>query len=508
MKIREIRGSVVVASLRGPRYAFGVVGHAVSLFELDGFGGLGAIGGSVGGAAMTDQPAWLFDCYPHRRHSALVVWIKHGDIVTKRLIPYHPSFCVASDQQPLEVAERLLREDRRVDSMWRGRTRLWLRGPLQEILRVRPKRFQDTWSIATDLRKRTKTTGFLFFDVDHSQECRWMHQEGLWSLCRLQVGSKGPVLKVADGEDRWSVEYPDSELKCLRLAVRATQKGHSPSFEDPLEAIQLGEVELTCSKPGDADAEKATFRELDRKLRQLDPDVILTRHGDRFDIPYLLGRIRKYGLQEQIWLGRAPDPHPEKPDQQSKSIHTYGRWLFKTHAYYLRGRWHIDLSKKTLDSEDDRKDIHGIVYLARVANRRGQDVNRNGAGFALQQMQIDLATDWGVALPWKRNLVEDWKDAPTLGAVDRGGQIMVPTPGIYGDVAACDYSGYYPSLVVQHNLSSDTMNCQCCPDGPVIPELGYHVCEKVQGHQSEILRRLWPHRRWAKAILKRAKLKG
>lgn len=452
--------------------------------------------------------AWLFDVYPHPRHSALVVWVKRGDSVTRRLVPYRPGFCIASDHQPLEVAERLLREDKRVDSMWRARTRLWLRGPLQEVLRVRPKRFQDTWSIATDLRKRTKTTAFLFFDVDHSQECRWMHERKLWSMCRLQTGPDGPILEAAQDDDRWSVDYPDPGLRCVRLAVKARQMGHEPGMDDPLEEIQLGEARLACSNPGDAEAEKATLRDLARALRELDPDVLLTQHGDRFDIPYLLTRIRRHGLQHEVWLGRDGDPDPQRPDQESKSIHTYGRWLFKTHAYYLRGRWHIDLAKKTLDSEDDRKDVHGIVYLARVANRRAQDVNRNGAGFALQQMQIDLATDWGVALPWKRNLVEEKKDAETLGAVDRGGQIMVPTPGIYEDVAACDFSGYYPSLVVRHNLSSDTMNCQCCPDGPVVPELGYHVCEKVRGHQSTILERLWPHRRWAKAVLKKAKRAG
>lgn len=452
----------------------------------------------------SETPAWLFDAYPHPRQSSLVVWVKHGSRTTKHLVPYRPSFCIASDNQPLEVAKRLLLLDKRVEKIWRGRARLWLRGPLQDVLRIRPKRMQDTWAIATDLRKRTKTTGFLFFDVDHSQESRWMHAQGLWSLCRLQVGPQGPLLKAAADEDRWSVDYPDPELRCVRLQVHVKARGHEPALGDPLESIALGDRLLSCASPGNPDAERSTLRELGRTLRTLDPDVLLTHQGDRFDIPYLLDRILQHGLQDEVWLGRAPDPDVAKPDQESKSIHTYGRWLYKTHAYYLRGRWHIDLAKKSLDSEDDRKDVHGIVYLARVANRRAQDVNRNGAGFALQQMQIDLACDRGVALPWKRNLVEEKKDAATLGAVDRGGQIMVPTPGIYGDVVACDYSGYYPSLVVRHNLSSDTMNCECCPDGPVIPELEYHVCEKEQGHQSEILRRLWPHRRWAKAILKKA----
>lgn len=456
---------------------------------------------------MMGEPAapWLFDVYPHPRKSCLVVWIKHGDRITKRLVPYKPDFCIKPETMRLEVAERITREDNRVEATWRAQQKLWLRGPEAEVLRIRPKRLQDTWSIATDLRRRTQTKGYLFFDVDHSQESRWMHANGLWSMCRLRVGTDGtPQLRVADGEDRWSVEYPDPDLRAVRLEVVATRQGTVPTFSDPLQSIRFGETEFACSSPGDADAERSTLLAFGRDLDRIDPDVIVTRHGDRFDIPFLLHRIAALGLQDTVRLGRDPDPMPDKPDQAAKSIHTYGRWLFKTHAFYLRGRWHIDLSKKTLDSEDDRKDLHGIVYLARVANRRAQDVNRNGAGFALQQMQIDLACDRGVALPWKRNLAEDWKDAATLCAVDRGGQIMVPQPGLYEDVAACDFSGYYPSLVVAHNLSSDTLNCACCPDGPVIPELGYHVCEKEQGHQSEILRRLWGHRRWAKAVLKRA----
>lgn len=455
--------------------------------------------------------AWLFDVYPHPRQSALVVWVWHEGRATKRVVPYQPDFCVAAREEPLETAEKALRHDPRVERMWRSKSRLWLRGPEQEVLRVRPKRLQDIFAVASDLRKATHTTGFEFYDVDHSPESRWTHAQGLWVMCRLHVGPKGPELRPAAGEDRWEIEYPTPGLTVLRLEVEATQVGHQPDWADPLVAVRLSEggpggatTEFRCAAPGDAQAERACLLAFNQHMRRVDPDVLTTRHGDRFDIPYLLRRIRMHGLQDEVWLGRAPDVEADRPDQQGKSIHTYGRWLYKTHAYYLRGRWHIDLAKKTLDSEEDRKDLHGILYLCRLANRRAQDVNRNGAGFALQQMQIDLATDWGVALPWKRNLAEDWKDAATLCAVDRGGQIMVPTPGIYEDVAACDFSGYYPSLVVRHNLSSDAMNCACCPDGEVVPELGYHVC-RTPGHQSTILSRMWGHRRWAKSVLKRAK---
>ena len=64
-----------------------------------------------------------------------------------------------------------------------------------------------------------------------------------------------------------------------------------------------------------------------------------------------------------------PDPHPDHPDQQAQSIHTYGRWLFKTHAYYLRGRWHVDLSKKTLDADDDAPARARLLATDLIAER-------------------------------------------------------------------------------------------------------------------------------------------
>jgi DNA polymerase elongation subunit (family B) len=438
----------------------------------------------------------------------LIVWAKHGSKTYRYEVDYTPDFCLRSDQATLEAAESLLRDDPRVLSLRRAQRRLWLRGPTEEVLEVRPRNLHHMFWLATDLRRKTRTRGYLFFDVDHQPESRWMHARGLFPMCRLKLGPEGPVLERAPDEDRWSLHYPTPELRTVRLEARGLQQGHVPEFQDPLDSITLGDRVFTCPPGAGPAGERAALLEFAAALRSLDPDVLITHHGDRWDIPYLLRKIRLHHLEGRVRLGREADPDPARPDQAAKSIHTYGQWLFKTHAYYLRGRWHVDLSKKTLDTDDDRKDLHGVVYLARIANRRPQDINRNGAGYALQQMQIDAATDLGVALPWKRNLAEDWKDAATLCAVDRGGQIMVPRPGIYEDVVACDFSGYYPSIVIRHNLSSDTINCACCPDGPVVPELGYHVCTRVAGHQSEILRRLQPHRPYVKAVLRRAQHDG
>lgn len=435
------------------------------------------------------------------------MWVRRGSTTRRLEVPYRPDFCVRADAAPLSLAERILEADPRVSSFERGRRRLWLRGPEEEVLVVRPKSLHHLIPVATRLRRATRTKGFLFFDVDHQPESRWAHSQGVFSMCRLGSG-----LALAPGEDRWTIHYPTPDLKSVRLEVRARQVGPAPSFDDPLLSVRWGKETIECARPGEAGAEAGAEADLLLALSDLvardNPDVITTQHGDRWDVPFLLRRARRLGLKDRFRLGRDGDPDPAEPDQRAQSMHTYGRWLFKTGAYYLRGRWHVDLAKKTLDSDDDRKDLHGIVYLSRMSNRRPQDINRNGAGYALQQMQIDAATDLGVALPWKRNLAEDWKDAATLCAVDRGGQIMVPTPGIFEDVVACDFSGYYPSIVVRHNLSSDTINCPCCPGGPQVPELGMHVCVKHRGHQAEILRRLAPHRAYVKAVIRRADRMG
>lgn len=446
--------------------------------------------------------AWLFDVYPHERTSHLVVWIKHGNRMHKQLVPYQPAFCVKAEASRLEVAERLMAQDARVAATWRGEQKLWLQSHPEPVLYIQPKRLQDLHSVATDLRRATHSKGFLFFDVDNQPESRWMHEKKLWTMCRLAVVAGAPQLQVAEDEDRFAMDYPDPELRTTYLQVIVdAEHPDREGFSDDLLAIRLGNELLQVGTVGDDAEERNLLREFFLRYNAINPDVVFTNDGDGFHMPYLLSRIRKHGLQQ--WLGR--DADPKTPDQKGKSIHTYGRWLFKTPAYYLRGRWHIDLSKKTLDAEDNRKDIQGVLYLARVSNRRLQDCNRNGAGYALQQMQIDAAVDQNVAVPWKRNLTEDWKDAATLCAVDRGGQIMVPTPGVLGNVIACDFSGYYPSLIVHRNLSSDTINCDCCPDGPDVPELNYHLCTKRRGHQSGVLEKIGWHRKWAKGVIKKAK---
>ena len=40
----------------------------------------------------------------------------------------------------------------------------------------------------------------------------------------------------------------------------------------------------------------------------------------------------------------------------------------------------------------------------------------------------------------------------------------------------------YPTIMLKHNLSGETVKCKCCPNSADrVPELGFNICEKWIG---------------------------
>src|SRR3989338_10915624 len=67
---------------------------------------------------------------------------------------------------------------------------------------------------------------------------------------------------------------------------------------------------------------------------------------------------------------------------------------------------------------------------------------------------------------------------------DRGGLLFNPPLGYHEDVAELDFVSMYPTIMVEHNVSPETINCRCCSNRRV-PELGYTVCRSEE-HTSEL----------------------
>jgi len=84
---------------------------------------------------------------------------------------------------------------------------------------------------------------------------------------------------------------------------------------------------------------------------------------------------------------------------------------------------------------------------------------------------------------------------------DKGGLTFQPVLGMHESVAEIDFSSMYPTVMVRHNISAETILCPCCPVSKV-PEAGYNICEKREGLVPRTLRPILERRKIFKSRMK------
>lgn len=61
-----------------------------------------------------------------------------------------------------------------------------------------------------------------------------------------------------------------------------------------------------------------------------------------------------------------------------------------------------------------------------------------------------------------------------------GGYVFTPKEGIHENLALFDFRSLYPTITIAHNVSTETLDCDCCM-GNKVPEKDYHFCQKKEG---------------------------
>ena len=106
---------------------------------------------------------------------------------------------------------------------------------------------------------------------------------------------------------------------------------------------------------------------------------------------------------------------------------------------------------------------------------------RTTTGTGISYMQMEVMYRDAILIPEQKSEPEDFKRPDQLLLADRGGLIFPPRLGFHENVAELDWPSMFPTIMARFNVSSETVNCRCCPDGPTIPELGYRICQRRQG---------------------------
>ncbi len=423
---------------------------------------------------------WIIDTYADYARDSIVLWLWTPQGVRRIEDPtFRPSFYVHGSRAGLEEIRRRFQNLGRVERVVRTRRKVDIQSSeAVEVLEVWPRRYRDLSPLAELVSKEGRYHDYRLYDVDLRYPYRYFLQHDLLPLGLVEYNGGWRTL-----EDPFALEYDLPPLKSLELNIQVEAPQGLPRYEDRLLRAQLGEA---VQEGGEEDI----LEGLHRAIQEENPDILLTRDGDPFVLPYLIHKAQ--ALDVNLLLGREPQIFRPK---EGKSYFTYGKAVYKPTQYLLRGRLHLDANHFA----HRESGLHGLAEMSRLARLPPQEMLRLTPGTAITSMQITEAHRRGYAVLWKKNIPEAFKTAEDLVLCDRGGFILEPDVGIHDGIVELDYASLYPAIMVKYNISPETIFCPCCgEDGFRAPGIGHHLCVRREGLIPVYLKPLLERKRYYK----------
>ncbi len=415
---------------------------------------------------------WLLDITDDPDGRGVVLWLKDRRTGTVRPEgrPFRPPFFIDGPRPLLEDVARTLRADRDVDAV------AWQTVPVS-LFDTRPRRVLSVVAHRNLRRRRVaeRVDGLgayhrlTLYDVDLTAPQLYHLTHGLYPFA--PVVFRGGEPRATEPAETIDYRAPPLSSAVLSLELAGHRRGAIVHGDPPVARIHLGDSTIEGT-------EGALLAELVRELKRQDPDIVFTDGGDGFELPVLYRRARANGLETStFYLGRAPAPFT--PARAARSFETYGQVLHREAAFPLPGRFHLDRENSFLF---DDAAVDGLVDAARLSRLSLQTIVRQSPGTCFTAMEIARALEDGVHVPWKKNRPEEFKTGRRLVEADRGGVIFLPPVGVHDRVDEFDFASLYPHIMVRKNLSTETLNCRCCPESPTrAPGLDYHSCTRRVG---------------------------
>jgi len=410
-----------------------------------------------------------------------VVWFITTDGRRLRLRDeFHPSFFLKGPPKQLEAAlARLQRLGVPLSASTTERMDL-LSGRWEKVLEVfvhRPMLFPKVVSQLT----RHLDWRVQVFNCDLSLEQMYFFAQKLFPLayCEFSFDENRRLQAVCALDDPWDRDYtlPDFHILALNFEDLPINPQHTFRRRRKLELQLDGETRVL-----EATDNGEVIERLHQLLCMHDPDIVLTQWGDSFLLPQLW-RLADI-LHKPLAFHRDQPPFAQR--KRESSYFSYGKIIYKPGAHLLRGRWHIDTRNCFLWHECRWE---GLFETARITKLPVQQLARVSVGTGITSMQLNVAYEDKVLIPWRKREPEAFKSAVDLITIDKGGLVYQPIPGLHENVAEIDFASMYPALMVSFNISPETVGCSCCPHNR-LPEIGYTVCTRREGLVPKTLRPL------------------
>jgi len=270
------------------------------------------------------------------------------------------------------------------------------------------------------------------------------------------------------------------------------------------------------------------------------PVFLIGYFSGGFDIPYIVARSRKYRLQTAWGLDNSP---PRTKYTQASIVGIVHFDVFQFVKKIISPSLATD--RMNLDSVADellgeKKVPIKIEELAHAWDEAPEDLPRfaeyclkdSKLVYELAEVFLPIVYEFSkiCAMPLQQvvraypgNLAESYlihqalsqnRIIPSLPSYDQiaarradtfeGSFVQEPQPGVYKDVVVVDFKSLYPSVIVQHNISPETLNCECCKDAP--SPSGSKIsatwfCQKNKGFFPQIIEEIIQRRQRVLTIL-------
>jgi DNA polymerase I len=350
---------------------------------------------------------------------------------------YTPALFVDGSQEALDALRQLLQRDPKVagTGFERWYTSLGA-GERARVLRVALERVSEVRTLAREVRALYEREQF---------------HPGTFRLYNVDLA---PQFRYCVATDTSPV--PARDLRILELSLPET-------------ALRDGDITaLTADGNELGETPTAVLDALDERLAADDPDVLCCSTARI--VPFCHDQAAQVGIDD-FRLGRAPG---YERLAGASTYESYGRVGHSPARYRVPGRATVDRANSFLLDESG---IPGLLDLVERSWRPLQETAWGSIGTILTAIQVREALDRGVLVPWNKWEPERFKPASTLHAADRGGFTFAPDVGIHENVTEVDFASLYPSIMVEYNISPETVCCDC-HDTADVPGLGYSVCER------------------------------
>jgi DNA polymerase elongation subunit (family B) len=298
------------------------------------------------------------------------------------------------------------------------------------------------------LEKDNRVKQFFNIDLLHVQQYLF-HRLKIEPTSKVEVQYDGSKLveltKVEDEEDTtlppFSLHYVDVQTSSGKINPEDAVILIKVKYEDTSDPQQSAGIVF------DSEQEKDILVNFCNHVQAKDPDIIVFE-GDHYAntiLDYLFARMVKLGLD--LFLGREKNVAP-----LTVFKHPGGHWI--------KGR--LSFGSKTRNrysSTLDKFGFAGLIELGRFGFLPLDLAAKYGMNRLIDGRNCYELIQRGFVIPKNNNSSnhEHLRTIEELVSSDRGGMIISPQTGLHENVVVLDYDNEYANLIVNYNLSYETV---------------------------------------------------